>query len=49
VFLAAHPGLLDSRMLGRHYRQETLSSPLAKASWVPPDLEPLPGRRHASP
>jgi hypothetical protein len=49
VFLASHPELLDSRMLSRHYRNETLSSPLAKASWVPPDLEPLPGRRHASP
>jgi hypothetical protein len=45
AFLAAHPELLDSRLLGRHYRKETLESPLAKASWVPPDLEPLPQRR----
>lgn len=45
TFLAAHPELLDSRLLGRHYRKETLESPLAKVSWVPPDLEPLPQRR----
>ena len=45
VFLEAHPELLDSRLLGRHYRKETLDSPLAKAGWVPPDLEPLPRRR----
>jgi len=45
AFLAAHPELLDSRMLGRHYRKETLDSPVAKAGWVPPDLEPLPQRR----
>jgi len=45
TFLAAHPELLDSKLLGRHYRKETLESPLAKASWVPPDLEPLPQRR----
>lgn len=42
AFLAAHPELLDSRMLGRHYRKETLESAAAKAGWVPPDLEPLP-------
>ncbi|HVG63373.1 MAG TPA: hypothetical protein VNA24_32710 [Hyalangium sp.] len=45
AFLSAHPELLDSKLLGRHYRKETLESPLAKASWVPPDLEPLPQRR----
>jgi hypothetical protein len=45
AFLAVHPELLDSRMLGRHYRKETLDSPVAKAGWVPPDLEPLPQRR----
>ncbi|WP_224240725.1 hypothetical protein [Hyalangium gracile] len=47
-FLAAHPRLLDVRLLGRHYRKETLDSPAAKAGWVPPDLEPLPSRRQAS-
>jgi hypothetical protein len=46
VFLAAHPELLNSGMLGRHYRKETLDSPAARASWVPPDLEPLPRPRH---
>ena len=45
AFLEAHPELLDARLLGRHYRKETLDSPVAKASWVPPDLEPLPRRR----
>lgn len=44
AFLAAHPELLDSKLLGRHYRKETLDSPLAKSSWVPPDLEPLSSR-----
>ncbi|MBN1209762.1 MAG: hypothetical protein JXB05_33240 [Myxococcaceae bacterium] len=48
AFLAAHPELLDARMLGRHYRKETLDSPVAKAGWVPPDLEPLPQRRPAN-
>lgn len=48
AFLAAHPELLDSRILARHYRKETLESPAAKAGWVPPDLEPLPRRRPAS-
>ncbi|WP_224373101.1 hypothetical protein [Hyalangium versicolor] len=47
TFLAAHPELLDSRMLGRHYRKETLDSAAAKAGWVPPDLEPLPSRKQA--
>jgi hypothetical protein len=45
VFLAAHPELLDSKLLERHYRKETLDSPAAKAGWVPPDLEPLRQRR----
>lgn len=46
AFLAAHPELLDSGMMGRHYKKETLSSPEAKVGWVPPDLEPLPRWRH---
>jgi hypothetical protein len=46
--LAAHPELLDSRLLERHYRKETLDSPEARAGWVPPDLAPLPRRRPAS-
>jgi hypothetical protein len=46
AFLTAHPELLDSKLLGRHYRKETLESPAAKDGWVLPDLEPLPRRRH---
>jgi hypothetical protein len=45
AFLVAHPGLLNSGLLERHYRKETLFSPAAKAGWVPPDLEPLPHPR----
>ncbi len=45
AFLEVHPELLDSKLLSRHYRKETLDSPLAKAGWVPPDLEPLPRQR----
>jgi hypothetical protein len=48
-FLEAHPDLLDAKLLGRHYRKETLASPIAKATWVPPDLEPLPQRSSSSP
>jgi hypothetical protein len=48
AFLAAHPGLLNSGLLERHYRKETLASAEAKGGWVPPDREPLPGRRQAT-
>lgn len=41
-FAAAHPGLLDKRLLTRHYRPTTLASPEARAGWVPPDLAPFP-------
>ncbi|SES84523.1 hypothetical protein [Stigmatella erecta] len=44
AFLTAHPELLDSKLLGRHYRKETLDSARARAGWVPPDLEPMPRR-----
>jgi hypothetical protein len=44
AFLAAHPELLDSKLLGRHYTKETLDSAQARAGWVPPDLEPMPRR-----
>ncbi|MDC0707656.1 hypothetical protein POL68_04170 [Stigmatella sp. ncwal1] len=49
AFLSMHPELLDSKLLGRHYRKETLESPRAKAGWVPPDLQPLPLRKQATP
>jgi hypothetical protein len=45
AFLEAHPELLNPGLLEQHYRKETLDSPGAKAGWVPPDLEPLPGRK----
>ena len=38
----AHPGLLDKTLLARHYRPETLASARARATWVDPDLAPLP-------
>ncbi|ADO72154.1 hypothetical protein [Stigmatella aurantiaca] len=49
AFLEAHPELLDSKLLARHYRKETLDSPRAKAGWVPPDLEPWPARKQTKP
>lgn len=45
AFLEAHPELLSSGLLERHYRKETLASAEAKAGWVPPDREPLPRRK----
>lgn len=45
AFVEAHPELLDSKLLSRHYRPETLQSPTAKETWVPPDMEPLPEPR----
>ncbi len=41
--LAAHPELLDKRLLLRHYSAGVLGSPAARAGWVPPDLHPIPG------
>lgn len=43
ALLEAHPELLDSRRLSNHYTEAALHSPEAKASWVPPDIKPLPG------
>ncbi|MBN1204259.1 MAG: hypothetical protein JXB05_04980 [Myxococcaceae bacterium] len=48
ALLAAHPALLDSMLLERHYRKETLDSAEARAGWVPPDLAPLLRGRQAS-
>jgi hypothetical protein len=45
ALVAAHPELLDSRLLARHYREETLGSAAARETWVPPDLTPLAVRR----
>ncbi len=41
-FAARHPGLLDKRLLSRHYRSSTLAAPAARLGWVEPDLVPFP-------
>ncbi len=40
-FLEHHARVLDKQALARHYRPETLASAQAKATWVPPDLDPF--------
>jgi hypothetical protein len=42
AFAAGHADLLDKDRIYRHYRQETIASPEARAGWVEPELEPLP-------
>jgi hypothetical protein len=42
VFADRNPGLLDKRLLGRHYRSSTLAAGPARCSWVEPDLLPFP-------
>jgi hypothetical protein len=42
AFVAANPGLLDKQTPYAFYRRETLASDAARASWVEPDLLPLP-------
>lgn len=41
-FLARFPGLLDGGLLKRHFSPELLATPAARATWVDPDLRPLP-------
>jgi hypothetical protein len=41
-FLAAHPELLDGKLLERHYRKQTLEAEVARREWVAPDVAPLP-------
>lgn len=41
-FLAAHPWLLDRDALLAFYSRECLESGPARASWMEPDLHPLP-------
>jgi hypothetical protein len=43
-FLAAHPRLLDGRLLTHHYSAELLGSDDARTRWSAPDLIPLPVR-----
>ncbi len=42
TFAARYPALLDKSLLTRHYSQAVLASPAARASWVAPDLAPIP-------
>jgi hypothetical protein len=42
AFLERFPGLMDGRLLQRHFSPELLATPAARATWVDPDLRPLP-------
>ena len=42
TFVERNPGLLDKRLLIRHYRPATLAGAMARAGWVEPDIIPLP-------
>lgn len=44
-FAAEHPALLDTALLRRFYRPETLAGPQARSEWVEPDLAPFPWQR----
>jgi hypothetical protein len=48
AFAARHPGLLDKRLLGRHYSSPVLASAAARREWVEPDLRPFPWHSRAS-
>jgi hypothetical protein len=41
-FLRHNPRLLDSAIMRTHYSAATLASPAARASFVAPDLDPIP-------
>lgn len=41
-FLAHSPRLLDTSLIGRHYRSDTLATERARREWLEPDLQPLP-------
>jgi arylformamidase len=47
AFASRHPDLFEGRggLLGRHYDPVTLASPDARARFIEPDRQPLPGRR----
>jgi hypothetical protein len=42
-FMERSPLLLDSKVMMTHYSAELLFSPQARAEFVPPDLDPIPG------
>jgi hypothetical protein len=41
-FADRYPGLLDKRLLSRHYSSALLASQAARSEWVQPDLTPFP-------
>lgn len=41
-FLALFPQLTDKRLPLRHWKPETMFSPVARTTWTKPDLQPLP-------
>jgi hypothetical protein len=48
-FIAHSPQLLDKQLLLRHYSPDVLSSARARATWIAPDLSPIPGAPPSSP
>ena len=42
AFVKRNPGLLDKRLLARHYRPTTLAGATARTGWVEPDIIPFP-------
>jgi hypothetical protein len=42
-FIEEHPRLLDKHLLLEHYTSGVLTSPQARATWVAPDVRPIPG------
>jgi hypothetical protein len=41
-FLAAFPQLTDKHLPLRHWEHATMFSPVARSTWIEPDLQPLP-------
>jgi hypothetical protein len=41
--LVRHPQLLDKQLLLKHYSSDVLASAGARATWIGPDLIPIPG------
>lgn len=48
-FIAKNPELLDSKIMLTHYSASTLFSADARASFVQPDLDPIPFLDHSAP
>ena len=47
-FIAKNPELLDSKIMLTHYSASVLFSPDARASFVEPDLDPIPSGNHGA-